>query len=181
MLGDSNVGKTALREKYLGPGFQSKYMMTIGADFALKEAKIDGRSIKFQIWDIAGQQRFNAVRSVYYLSALGAIIVFDVTKRQSFENCNKWIKEFWTNNAQKQILPVILLANNADLRDSTPDSVSIDEIQQYCKKLNERTQQYGFKVLYFDTNAKTGINISKAFDTLGRLYFDYLEKQRNID
>ena len=57
LLGDSNVGKTEIREKYLGRGFQSKYMMTIGADFALKETLINGKAIKFRIWHLAGQQQ----------------------------------------------------------------------------------------------------------------------------
>lgn len=65
LAGDGAVGKTAIRERYLGKGFSSNYMMTIGADFALKEAHVREKSIKFQIWDLAGQPRFGTVRSVY--------------------------------------------------------------------------------------------------------------------
>ena len=177
LTGDGGVGKTALRERYLGRGFQSKYMMTIGADFALKEATIDGRSIKFQIWDLAGQQRFGAVRSVYYLGCLGALLLFDVTRRESFENTQNWIKEIWTNNG-KGIVPIVLLGNKADLRDQYPDSITTEMAQRYAAKLSEQTRPHGFDIHYMDTSAKTGLNVSQAFDELGRVYFQYLENSK---
>ncbi|MHA1984693.1 MAG: GTP-binding protein [Candidatus Hodarchaeales archaeon] len=180
LAGDGGVGKTAIRERYLGRGFQSKYMMTIGADFALKETTIDGRSIKFQIWDLAGQQRFNAVRSVYYLGCLGALLLFDVTRKESFENCASWVKEIWTNNG-KGTIPIVLLGNKADLRDAHPDSISPEVATRYAERLSEQTGQHGFNIHYMDTSAKTGLNVAQAFEELGKVYFQYLEKQRKKD
>ena len=177
LAGDGGVGKTALRERYLGRGFQSKYMMTIGADFALKEAAVDTRSIKFQIWDLAGQQRFNAVRSVYYLGCLGALLMFDVTRKESFEACANWIKEIWTNNG-KGVIPVVLLGNKADLRDQHPDSISAEMAKRYTVKLSEQTKAHGFDIHYMDTSAKTGLNVAQSFEELGRVYFAYVEKQK---
>ncbi|MFW9929617.1 MAG: Rab family GTPase [Candidatus Thorarchaeota archaeon] len=177
LLGDSGVGKKEIRERYLGRGFQSKYMMTVGADFALKETVIDGRPVKFRIWDLAGQQRFNAVRSVYYLGALGGLLVFDVTRRESFERASVWIKELWTNNG-KGIIPLVILGNNSDKRDSCPDSISRETALNYANKLSEQTRPLGFSVTYYDTNPKTGLNVSRAFEDIARLYFQYLEKQR---
>ncbi|OLS27883.1 MAG: GTPase KRas precursor [Candidatus Heimdallarchaeota archaeon LC_3] len=180
LAGDGGVGKTALRERYLGRGFQSKYMMTIGADFALKETTIDGKSIKFQIWDLAGQQRFNAVRSVYYLGCLGGLLLFDVTRKESFEACAAWVKEIWTNNG-KGTIPLVLLGNKSDLRDAHPDSISPEVAQRYADKLSEQAKQYGFGIHYMDTSAKTGLNVGEAFEELGKVYFQYLEKQRKKD
>lgn len=177
LTGDGGVGKTALRERYLGRGFQSKYMMTIGADFALKESTIDGRSIKFQIWDLAGQTRFGAVRSVYYLGCLGALLLFDVTRRESFENLQSWIKEIWTHNG-KGIIPIVILGNKADLRDQHPDSISNAVAERYCEKLSEQTRPQGFDIRFMETSAKTGLNVGEAFDMLGKVYFEYLEKQK---
>ncbi|MHA2364982.1 MAG: GTP-binding protein [Candidatus Hodarchaeales archaeon] len=177
LTGDGGVGKTAIRERYLGRGFQSKYMMTIGADFALKEAVIDGRSIKFQIWDLAGQQRFGAVRSVYYLGCLGALLLFDVTRRESFENLQSWIKEIWNHNG-KGVIPIVLLGNKVDLRDQYPDSISNEVAERYCAKLSEQTQPHGFDIRFLETSAKTGLNVAEAFDVLGQVYFEYLEKQK---
>ena len=79
LCGDGAVGKTAIRQRYLGKGFQSTYLMTIGADFAVKEVNIKFKEtsypIKFQIWDLAGQPRFEAVRGLYYAGCLGALMV----------------------------------------------------------------------------------------------------------
>lgn len=179
LAGDGGVGKTALRERYLGRGFQSKYMMTIGADFALKEAVIDGRAIKFQIWDLAGQTRFGAVRSVYYLGCLGALLLFDVTRRESFENLENWIKEIWNHNG-KGVIPLVILGNKVDLRDQHPDSITDEMAQRYCAKLTDQTKENGFEVRYLQTSAKTGLNVAESFDMLGKVYFEYLDKNKKI-
>lgn len=178
LAGDGGVGKTAIRERYLGRGFQSKYMMTIGADFALKESVITGRSIKFQIWDLAGQQRFGAVRSVYYLGCLGALLLFDVTRRESFENLQNWIKEIWNNNG-KGIIPIVVLGNKVDLRDQYPDNISNEVAKRYCAKLTEQTKSHGFDIQFMETSAKNGLNVGEAFDKLGKVYFDYIEQQKS--
>lgn len=179
LCGDGGVGKTALRERYLGRGFQSKYMMTIGADFALKEATIDGKAIKFQIWDLAGQQRFGAVRSVYYLGCLGALLLFDVTRQESFENLQLWIKEIFYHNG-KGVIPLVVLGNKVDLRDSGshPDSITDEIALRYCDKLSEKTKPHGFEVKYLQTSAKTGLNVAESFDMLGKVYFEYLESKK---
>ena len=77
LVGDDNDLNNQFRELY-GKGFNSKYMMTIGADYALFEKVIEGKTFKFQIWGLKGQERFGAVRSVYYLGTLGAILIFNV-------------------------------------------------------------------------------------------------------
>lgn len=175
LIGDGAVGETALRERYLGRGFQSKYMMTIGADFALKEAEIDQRAIKFQIWDLAGQPRFGSVRSVYYLGCLGGLLLFDVTRPESFHNLDSWIEELWTNNG-KGVIPMVILGNKADLRDQFPNSVTDDQGHEFVEKLSKETEPHGFKIRYLTTSAKTGLNVEAAFDMLGQVYFEFVEK-----
>ena len=178
LAGDGAVGKTALRERYLGKGFSSNYMMTIGADFALKEAIIREKSIKFQIWDLAGQPRFGTVRSVYYYGCLGALLVFDVTRPDTFTNLESWIEEIFKHNGKNEI-PVVLLGNKADLRDQFPNHVTDSQAEEYAAKLSERTQRAGFPVRYMSTSAKTGLNVSAAFDMLGNVYLDYVEAQQS--
>ncbi|MFW9997854.1 MAG: GTP-binding protein [Candidatus Odinarchaeota archaeon] len=175
LAGDGAVGKTALRERYLGKGFQAKYLMTIGADFALKEATIDGRELKFQIWDLAGQQRFSAVRSVYYLGCLGALLLFDVTRPETFEHLQNWVDEIWKNNGKGQI-PLVILGNKVDLRAQFPNHVTDEQAKEYCEKLTEQTQSEGFEVQYLPTSAKTGLNVPESFDSLGKGYFQFVEK-----
>jgi len=175
LAGDGAVGKTALRERYLGKGFQAKYLMTIGADFALKESVISGRDLKFQIWDLAGQQRFSAVRSVYYLGCLGALLLFDVTRPETFENLQSWVDEIWKNNGKGHI-PLVILGNKVDLRDQFPNHITDDQARSYCAKLSALTEGDGFGVHYLPTSAKTGLNVPDSFDKLGEVYFQFVER-----
>lgn len=175
LAGDGAVGKTALRERYLGHGFKSQYLMTIGADFALKTVDIEKQQVKFQIWDLAGQQRFQAVRSVYYAGSLGALLVFDITRRDSFENIEMWLDEIWKHNGKGHI-PVVILGNKYDLRDQTPGCVEEKEALDLAKNLSKKTKEKGFEVKFLNTSAKTGLNVADAFQTLGEVYFDFIRK-----
>lgn len=181
LCGDGAVGKTAIRQRYLGKGFQSTYLMTIGADFAVKEVTIDYKGtnypIKFQIWDLAGQPRFEAVRGLYYAGCLGALMVFDVTRRDSFVNLNNWLSEYFKNNGHgKQ--PFVVLGNKSDLREKFPDVIGPSEGQQFAEKMTNETKQTGFSVPYFDTSALTGQNISESFESLGRSFLEFNEKRK---
>ncbi|MFW9994183.1 MAG: Rab family GTPase [Candidatus Odinarchaeota archaeon] len=175
LAGDGAVGKTSLRERYLGRGFTGQYLKTIGADFALKKETIGDEDLKFQIWDLAGQQRFQNVRSVYYNGALGALLLFDVTRRDSFENLDLWVEEIWKNNG-KGFIPIVVLGNKYDLRDQVPDCIDENEAQNYCKELSKKTKEKGFEIEFLNTSAKTGLNVGKAFQTLGKVYFDLMKE-----
>jgi small GTP-binding protein len=177
LAGDGAVGKTALRERYLGKGFSSNYMMTIGADFALKEAQIREKNIKFQIWDLAGQPRFGTVRSVYYYGCLGALLVFDVTRPDTFTNLESWLDEIFKHNG-KGLIPVVLLGNKVDLREQFPNHVTDSQAEEFAANLTNKTEAQGFPVRYMPTSAKTGLNVSAAFDMLGNVYLDYVEAQQ---
>lgn len=177
LAGDGAVGKTALRERFLGKGFSSNYMMTIGADFALKESIIRDKSIKFQIWDLAGQPRFGTVRSVYYYGCLGALLVFDVTRPDTFMNLETWVDEIFQNNG-KGMIPLVLLGNKIDLREQFPNHVTDGQAEDFSSKLSEKSEESGFPVKYMPTSAKTGLNVSAAFDMLGNVYLDYVEEQQ---
>ena len=174
LMGDAAVGKTALRERYLGKGFQSSYTMTIGADFALKKATVDGNELTFQIWDLAGQPRFDAVRPYYYEGCLGGLLLFDVTRYETFANISKWVGEYWDHNGKGKI-PFVLLGNKVDLRDKAEFSVADEEVKEFCKSMTEQTQERGFCVEYLPTSAKTGQNVDEAFASIGRTYFKFAE------
>jgi small GTP-binding protein len=174
LAGDGAVGKTALRERYLGKGFSSNYMMTIGADFALKEATIREKNIKFQIWDLAGQPRFGTVRSVYYYGCLGALLLFDVTRPDTFTNLENWLNEIFSHNG-KGMIPVVILGNKVDLREQFPNHVTDSQADEFCNNLSKKTMESGFPVKFMPTSAKTGLNVSAAFDMLGNVYLDFVE------
>lgn len=156
LLGDGSVGKTSLRHQYLGLGFNSRSSMTIGADFAVKRVK----DKTIQIWDLAGQARFKSVREVYYQGAVGAIIVFDVTRKKTFKAVPKWLKELLINN-KDEIIPIILVGNKVDLRQT--NHVQREEGEQYAKSL---TEWAGFPIPYIETSAKIDLNVDKVFATL---------------
>jgi small GTP-binding protein len=164
VLGDGAVGKTALRHRYLGEGFKQSYSMTIGADFAVKRVELDGKEIVAQIWDLAGQLRFQSVREVYYQGATGALLVFDITRSSTFESIPQWVTELLENNKQK-IIPMVLIGNKSDLRESSPEAISFDAGNEYAKSL---TNWSNFEIPYVETSALNGENVENAFATLLR-------------
>ena len=165
LLGDGAVGKTALRERYLGHGFQSTYLMTIGADFALHKFERNGKQVKIQIWDLAGQDRFQVVRSPYYNGAHGALLVYDVTRLETLENIDNWITET-LNNTGKSIT-LAFIGNKTELRDPKDTKhLSENAGKSAIKKLAEKHKLNDFPVIYYETSAKTGENVAKGFESL---------------
>ncbi|MFW9993788.1 MAG: Rab family GTPase [Candidatus Odinarchaeota archaeon] len=175
LAGDGAVGKTSLRERYLGRGFTGQYLETVGADFALKIDNIGGENIKFQIWDLAGQPRFQTVRSVYYSGAKGALLLFDITRRSSFENLNSWVDEIWKHNGSG-VIPIVVLGNKYDLRDDFAKCIEESEAREFCSELSEQTKEKGFEIKFLNTSAKTGLNVEESFQTLGKVFFDFLKE-----
>lgn len=158
LLGDGGVGKTALRLRYMGFGFQSSYLSTIGADFALKEVDFKGQLTKMQIWDLAGQQHYQKIRKNYYIGTHAVILVYDVTRQESFQSLTTWIKEIKANIDRD--VPIILVGNKTDLRDEIPTSVSTKEGFEARDSLSELNKS---SVQYIETSAKTGDNVEQAF------------------
>jgi small GTP-binding protein len=167
LLGDGNVGKTALRRRFMENIFDNNYMMTIGADFAIKTIELNGLQIKFQIWDLAGQPRFAAVRETYYRGALGALIVFDITSPPSFQNIGAWIESLWKYSGKGQV-PIVILGNKLDLRDKYPETVMPEQGKLIAEQLSQIDLGEGLTVPYLETSAKTGENVHQAFALLGQ-------------
>ena len=154
VLGDGSVGKTSLVLQYCEHKFQENYIMTIGSNFAVKELNLDNGKInvKVQIWDLAGQQHFQFVRPPFYRGASGAIYVYDITRRESFENIKNWKKEADQVIAGK---PFVLVGNKLDLADERV--VSKSEGKKLADELG---------VEFFETSAKTGESVEQIFYTL---------------
>lgn len=178
LMGDGAVGKTSLRERYMGNEFQSQYLMTIGADFATKVTVIEGEEVKFQIWDLAGQPRFGAVRDIYYRGTLGAILVFDVTRPDTFTECGKWVEECFRANGRGAV-PIIVVGNKIDLRKDVPSSLSERHGHALAKEISKITSKYGYDVTYFETSAATGMNVENAFIALGQAIFKSLGDKKD--
>ncbi len=177
LLGDGAVGKTALRERYLGKGFASNFIMTIGADFAVKAVSVGGNPAKFQIWDLAGQPRFSSVRELYYRGSMGALLIFDCTRPQSFLNQDLWVDELWKNNGKGPV-PLVILGNKADLRGQSPEEVPNEQALAYAEKITKKTKALGFTVIYMETSAKSGLNVDEAFEQLGKSILNFVGEPR---
>jgi small GTP-binding protein len=165
LMGDGSVGKTSLRRTYMGEGFRAQYMITIGADFAVKKMQLEGgHDVSIQIWDLAGQEHFKSVRTTFYKGAQGALAVYSTVERTSFDNIKNWLEECWGNAGKK--IPVVLIGNKIDLRAQFIDNpvmaqtiVKTEEGQGLAKFISDQGSHSSF----IETSAKTGENVEAAF------------------
>lgn len=157
LLGDGAVGKTSLRSKYMGEGFQGDYILTIGVDFATKDVSKDGKNFKAQIWDLAGQERFKFLQEKFLKGTQGILFVYDVNRMESLESAIDWFYE--VEKEIKKPIPVVLLGNKID-------TVPEDKRDHLPKEL--KLEAWGSKRVYpiLNTSAKTGENVDQAFDKL---------------
>jgi len=114
LIGDSGVGKSNLLSRFTRNEFNLESKSTIGVEFATKSIQVDAKVIKAQIWDTAGQERYRAITSAYYRGAVGALLVYDISKALSFENVERWLKEL-KDHAEPNIV-IMLVGNKSDLR-----------------------------------------------------------------
>jgi small GTP-binding protein len=154
ILGDSFVGKTNMLKRFLNNEFDMNTKETVGVEFGSKNFTMGENDIvKAQIWDTAGQERYRSVTKAYYKGAKGALLVYDITRKSTFENIDNWLIDLRTN-ADKDIL-IVLIGNKSDLLDNR--EVSSEDAQTKAEQYN---------VAYMETSAKNGDNISKAFTEL---------------
>ncbi|MCY3413538.1 MAG: GTP-binding protein [Candidatus Heimdallarchaeota archaeon] len=179
LLGDGAVGKTSIRRRYMGQGFTGDHLMTIGADFAAHDAEIvhndKDYKLTWQIWDLAGQDTFSSVRSMYYRGCFGGVLVFDRTRPTSFDSIDGWIGEL-KKHSGKGMVPLILLGNKYDLVESAEFVVPEDQIEAKVASLNEEYAKDNVSISYYNTSAKTGLNVGDAFDDLGHKILSYILK-----
>ncbi|KAK8948517.1 Ras-related protein RABA1d [Platanthera zijinensis] len=158
LIGDSGVGKSNLLSRFTRNEFNLESKSTIGVEFATKSLNVDGKVIKAQIWDTAGQERYRAITSAYYRGAVGALLVFDVTRRDTFENIERWLRELRQHTDPNIV--VMLVGNKSDLRHLV--SVSTDD----GKALAERESLF-----FLETSALESTNVEKAFsEVLMQIY-----------
>ncbi|XP_023406390.1 ras-related protein Rab-32 isoform X1 [Loxodonta africana] len=147
VIGELGVGKTSIIKRYVHQLFSQHYRATIGVDFALKVLNWDSKTlVRLQLWDIAGQERFGNMTRVYYKEALGAFIVFDISRSSTFEAVLKW-----KNDLDSKVhlpngspIPAVLLANKCDQKKESGQSPP--QMDQFCK-------EHGFSG-WFETSAK---------------------------
>lgn len=156
VVGDIGTGKTSIIKRYVHNIFSLHYKSTIGVDFALKVLQWENDIVvRLQLWDIAGQERFGNMTRVYYKEAVGALVVFDVTRVSTFEAVTKWKNDI---DAKVMLpdgkpIPVVLLANKCDL--------AKEGLVKNAAQMDKHCEDKGF-VGWFETSAKENLNIDKA-------------------
>ena len=153
LIGDASVGKTNILSKYLYDEFDPNSKATVGVEFATKNFTIDNNIVKAQIWDTAGQERYRSITSAYYKGAKGALIVYDITRKNTFDNIDKWITDLKLNGDKN--ICIIILGNKYDLID-----------KREINKNDGIKKGEMYKTAFLETSALNGDNISKAFDEL---------------
>ena len=153
LIGDSSVGKSNILLKYLKNEFDQSSKATVGVEFGTKTVEMNDKKIKIQIWDTAGQERYRSITSAYYKGAKGAFIVYDITRRNTFDNIDKWISDLKTNGDNN--ISIMLIGNKSDLNDKREV-----ETNEGIKKSEET------KIAFMETSALSGENIIKAFNEL---------------
>ena len=162
LLGDSGVGKSCIVLRYTDNTFSQNLMSSIGVDFKLKNIEIDNKTIKLQIWDTAGMEKFHTLTTSYYKGAHAFLIVFDITKRDSFEHIRNWMADI--DEFAKPGVLRILVGNKCDLENERV--VSENEAKEIALK---------YWINYIETSAKEKTNIESLFlDTIKNL----LSKQK---
>lgn len=157
VIGDYGVGKTSIIRRYTEGYFTPNYKLTIGVDFALKNIDHKDGKISLQLWDIAGHERFGHMTHVYYKYAIAAILVFDLGRPATFESVLKWQKDLNEKVmlANEDPVPMVLLANKADI---SPNEIDKEKLDQFC-------EDNGF-LAWYATSAKTNKNIDEAMEFL---------------
>ncbi|EAR91266.3 Rab-family small GTPase (macronuclear) [Tetrahymena thermophila SB210] len=155
LIGNSGVGKSCMLMRYAENTFTQNFYNTIGVDFKIKTINLQGKQIKLQIWDTAGQDRFKTITTNYYRGAHGIVVVYDVTDKLSFENVKTWMSEI-EKYAQENVCK-LLIGNKSDLSDKRV--VSTEEGQQLASSL---------KIKFIETSAKNSNNIDSAFESMAQ-------------
>jgi small GTP-binding protein len=153
IVGASGVGKTAIVNQLVNKTFKEEGQPTIGVEFKSFAIQAEGENVKLQIWDTAGQERFRSVSKAYFRNAVGAVLVFDLTQKPSFDELNTWVNDLNALCAPNAF--IILVGNKKDLTDQR--AVSEGEGQETAKRYN---------IEYIETSAKDGSNIAEAFTRL---------------
>ncbi|MDH4213836.1 MAG: GTP-binding protein [Candidatus Thorarchaeota archaeon] len=175
LIGEGAVGKTSIRRNFLGKGFMSSHIATIGVDFAQKYVSVNQHTVRLVIWDLAGQTGFERVRKHYYQGCSALILVYSVVDRKTFENITWWLVEAFKYN--QMIPPTAILANKIDLRSSetNADEVSTEEGLQFRDIFVSRLE---VPAIFLETSAKTGENIQEAFTELTKILIDEDKKRK---
>ena len=162
IIGDSGVGKSCILLQFTDNRFRKDHDLTIGVEFGAKLIDIKEKKIHLQIWDTAGQENFRSITRAYYRSAAGALLMFDLTRRESFDKLSDWLQETLENGNPHMV--IVLVGNKLDLEEER--QVEYSEAEAFAKANG---------LVYLETSALTGHNVQEAFLAVGEQIIDKVE------
>ena len=157
------MGKSCILLQFTDNKFRHQHELTIGVEFGAKTIEINGKTIKIQIWDTAGQEAFQAITRTYYKGAIGALLVYDITRRETFTHVTKWLDDVRTNSSKN--VTVILIGNKKDLEDKR--QVSYEEGEAFAKENG---------LMFLETSAKTAYNVVESFNLSAQCILNNIER-----
>eukprot|EP00056_Hartaetosiga_gracilis_P019607 m.15105 g.15105 ORF g.15105 m.15105 type:complete len:213 (-) comp7806_c0_seq2:152-790(-) len=162
IIGDMGVGKSCLLHQFTEKKFLTDCPHTIGVEFGTRIIEVSGQKIKLQIWDTAGQERFRAVTRSYYRGAAGALLVYDISRRSTYNRLQTWLNDCRALTNPNTV--IILIGNKSDLEDKR--DVTHEEAQQFA-------DQNG--LVFLETSAKNGDNVEEAFTQAALKIFENIQ------
>jgi DnaJ homolog subfamily C member 27 len=163
-MGSGGSGKSCLIKRYCEDRFVSKYIATIGVDYGVKPVRIDGADVRVNFWDLSGHPEFFEIRNEFYKDAQGALLVYDVSARESFEECDAWLAECAKFGGNPRELPIVLCANKVDGKRRV---ISEDEGRGFADSRG---------MTYFETSAASGQNVMEMFDYLFQMVYNKVKQ-----
>ena len=151
IIGDEEVGKSNLLSHYIDDRFTSEYQSTIGVEFRAKNVVIRNTTYRIQMWDTSGKENFKSITRAYYKNSVCALVVYDISSRDSFNNVSTWIEDCRNNSSEKIFM--VLIGNKSDLADKR--QVSTEEGRELAEK---------YEMKFYETSAKTGENVNDIFN-----------------
>merc|ERR1712244_81016 len=163
IIGDTGVGKSCLLLQFTDKRFQPVHDLTIGVEFGSRTISIDDNQIKLQIWDTAGQEAFRSITRSYYSGAAGALLVYDITRRDTFNHLTTWLDDARQHSSSNMV--IMLIGNKSDL-----------ESRREVKKEEGEAFAREHGLIFMETSAKTAANVEEAFINTAREIYDKIQE-----
>lgn len=163
IIGDSAVGKSCLLLQFTDKRFQPVHDLTIGVEFGARMITIDNKQIKLQIWDTAGQESFRSITRSYYRGAAGALLVYDITRRETFSHLTTWLDDAKQHSSSNMV--IMLIGNKTDLE--AKRAVTREEGEQFAR-------DHG--LVFMETSAKTAANVEEAFIKTAKQIYEKIQQ-----
>jgi len=163
IIGDTGVGKSCLLLQFTDKRFQPVHDLTIGVEFGARMITIDGKQMKLQIWDTAGQESFRSITRSYYRGAAGALLVYDITQRHTFNHLTSWLEDARQHATSNMV--IMLIGNKCDL--AARREVQKEEGEAFAR-------EHG--LVFMETSAKTSANVEEAFINTAREIYTKIQE-----